>query len=123
MRHSVFGFALPRSSGTAVRDPGRERAGAPTMERSIPSVSLTFGALIFVVTVGVLVLLRGYAGAVGIGSAAPQAVPATRPTLDAQRPPRHHGPSMANVTPGVWMFTNSSRPKGANVAPANSRPR
>jgi hypothetical protein len=34
--------------------------------------------------------------------------------------PFSHGPVIANVMPGVWMFTNSHLPSGLNVAPANS---
>jgi hypothetical protein len=39
---------------------------------------------------------------------------------DADQPsgPSRQGPVMANVTPGVWMLTNSQSP--LNVAPANS---
>ena len=69
MQHSVFGSLLFRRDGTAERDTGRQHGAVLTTERSIPSVSLTFGALILVVVVGVLVLLRGYTGAVGTGPA------------------------------------------------------
>ena len=55
MQHSVFGFLLARRDGTAERDAGRQHGAVLTMERNIPSVSLTFGALILVVAVGVLV--------------------------------------------------------------------
>ena len=71
MQHSVFGFPLFRRDGTAERDTGRQHGAVLTTEKSIPSVSLTFGALILVVAVGVLVLLRGYTGAVGTGSTEP----------------------------------------------------
>jgi len=31
-----------------------------------------------------------------------------------------HGPRIASVIPGFWMFTYSSPPSGENTAPANS---
>ena len=35
--------------------------------------------------------------------------------------PRHfQGPVIANVIPGVWMFTNSHSPSGLKQAPAHS---
>jgi RNA polymerase sigma-70 factor, ECF subfamily len=43
------------------------------------------------------------------------------PAAVGQRAPRRHGPVMANVTPGVWMLTNSQLPFiGSKVAPAHS---
>ena len=36
------------------------------------------------------------------------------------RTPLFHGPVIAKVTPGVWMFTNSHFPSLLKVAPANS---
>jgi hypothetical protein len=36
--------------------------------------------------------------------------------------PLRHGPVIANVMPGVWMFANSQLPlRGSNVEPAHSR--
>jgi len=41
----------------------------------------------------------------------------------SQSAPLRHGPVMANVTPGDWMFANSQLPfLGSNVAPAHSEP-
>ena len=34
--------------------------------------------------------------------------------------PVRHGPVIARVRPGFWIFTNNVLPSGENVAPANS---
>src|SRR5687768_17455826 len=37
-----------------------------------------------------------------------------------QSDPRHHGPVIASVMPGVWMLTNIVFPVGSQQAPQNS---